>query len=82
MCMPERKWKNWIFQTPSLEQVEDVVTRAHQCYFRQSHPRFILVADYTVSHEEVYYGVVKNLFSQAGRRLMFKKTKKRKVRLK
>ena len=35
MCMPERKWKNWIFQTPSLAQVmqaisvEDVVTRAH-----------------------------------------------------
>ncbi|MEM9391407.1 MAG: CHASE2 domain-containing protein [Bacteroidota bacterium] len=31
---------------------------------------------------EVYYGVVKNLFTQAGRRLMFKKTKKRKVQLK
>ena len=30
----------------------------HHCYVLQLHPRFILVADYTVSHEEVYYGVV------------------------
>ena len=30
----------------------------NRCYVLQSHRRFILVADYTVSHEEVDYGVV------------------------